>query len=102
MKEDWDQRRRLKVPTLAEMTKAETEEREIVACSGKRYGPLIYLKLACRNGDIGTVTLSTVGKGLLVTALTALLSPEELSQPGFLAEVQRTDNGCEVQAGSEP
>ena len=87
---------RLPVPTLAELNRACEEGREVVACSGLRYGPLTALSIACRNGDTATLSLNANAGHVLVQALIALF-PE--AQATGAARVKRTDTGCEVQVG---
>jgi len=90
---------RLPVPTLEELNEASASEREIVACSGLRYGPLIALKLACHNGDTATVCLDTVGRFYLLEALKALIPQGDQSPPASPVKVRGTPEGVEIQVG---
>jgi len=64
---------RVPVPTDSEFREAIDLDREIVACSAKRFGPLIALKVAFHNGDTSTVSVSTAGGFHLLRALKAIV-----------------------------
>ena len=60
---------RVPIPTRAEIDKSEAQSREIVACSGVRLGPPIYMKFAFNNGDSSTASLGPTGAHHLLSAL---------------------------------
>lgn len=64
---------RVPIPTDEDLRGAISLDRVIVACSGKRYGPLIVLTVALHNGDISTVALDVAGGFRLLRALKALI-----------------------------
>jgi hypothetical protein len=87
---------RLAVPTIGDLMKADEQEREVVACSGLRFGPLTALTIALHNGDTATVCLNDIGSVVLLDALRALFPN---STPTSAALVKETANGIEVQVG---
>lgn len=89
---------RLPVPTVAELSNAAAEGREIVACSGLRHGPLRALRIGCHNNDIATVALNEHAALCLFAALKALF-PNIESAPASPAKVRPTENGTEVECG---
>jgi hypothetical protein len=84
------------VPTKEDITAAVSQEREIVACSAVRYGPLIALSIALHNGDTATVILEPVGRHNLLSALKALVPDLESI---VAAPVTNGDLGPQVQTG---
>ena len=89
---------RLAVPTREELSDAFSVGREIVACSGQRYGPLIAVSIACRNGDTAILSLNEFGALCLFDVLKVLF-PAIQGAPASPATVHETATGVEVQAG---
>lgn len=87
---------KLPVPTLEEFVQAGSEGREVVACSGARFGPLIALNIALRNGDTAILRLDTVGRYCLLSALKALIPDNESVRAAPAKEMR---DGVAVQVG---
>jgi hypothetical protein len=89
---------RLPIPTEAELAEAISLDREVVACSGKRFGSLIAVTVAFHNGDISTVSLDEHAALCLFAALKALFPAIE-SASASPARIRETESGVEVQCG---
>lgn len=89
---------RVPIPTTADLSEAISLDREIVACSGKRFGPLIALTVAFHNADKSTVCLNEYAALCLLGALKALFPGIE-SSPASPARVRGTEGDVEVQCG---
>jgi hypothetical protein len=90
------QGQRVPIPTQDEIAEAEALGREIVACSAVTFGPLKYMKVAFRNGDISTVSLGMLGGYRLLRALKTIVP--DTPQVG-VAHATETENGLQLQEG---
>jgi hypothetical protein len=86
------------IPTQEELKFAITEEHEIVACSGIRYGQETALNIAFHNGDKSVVLLNEYAALCLFDALKALF-PGIVTPNASPAKVRKTEHGIEVQCG---
>jgi hypothetical protein len=87
---------RVPLPTRAEMREAVEQDREVVACSGVKDGPQIFLKVAFHNGDISTVYLGPTGSLRLLMALKALVPDGPIISA---SQTTKTETGFTVQEG---
>jgi hypothetical protein len=69
---------RVPYPTQDEINEAALQDNSVQACSGIRYGQLIVLKVAFRNGNISTVYSDRLGVRNLLAVLKALIPNSEL------------------------
>jgi hypothetical protein len=60
------------IPTKKDLEETIAGDREIVACSGLRYGPLTALTMCLHNGGAAMVCLNDIGSMVLLEALRAL------------------------------
>jgi hypothetical protein len=89
---------RVPIPTTDEIADVILEDREIVAVSAVKYGPLIYMKFAFHNGDISTAALGPNGQLRLIEALKVLL-PEHAESPAAGVIKLETERGFVIQSG---
>jgi hypothetical protein len=87
---------RLSIPTESQLAEQIEEGREIVACSGARFGPLSALSIVCHNADIATLGLDEYAAGCLVGVLKALFPDSEKVRATVVTEGV---NGVQAQAG---
>lgn len=87
---------RVPLPTRPEIDEANALDREIVACSAVKLGPLIYMKVAFHSGDISTVNLGTNGGYRLLRALKALVPDTEHTG---VAQMTDGEFGLQLQEG---
>jgi hypothetical protein len=91
---------RLPIPTEDEFEKAVVSESEIVACSGRREGPLAALCMALNSGHTATVCVDELSAVQLVAALKALF-PGCDTPPASPAVLTEIENGIGVQVGHQ-
>lgn len=91
---------RLPFPTHDEFQNAVVSELEIVACSGRREGPLGALCMALNSGHTATVCVDVLSAVTLVATLKAMF-PGCDTPPASPAIVTQVENGIGVQAGHQ-
>jgi hypothetical protein len=84
------------LPTKSEIDEAHALDREVVACSAVRYGPMTYMKVAFHNGDTSTVWLGSNGAFRLLRALKAIVPDTPHVGASLLSEIE---NGHSLQEG---
>jgi hypothetical protein len=91
---------RLPIPTHDEFQKAVLGDCEIVACAGRREGPLGALCMALNSGHTATVCVDLLSAVTIVATLKKMF-PEcdkPMASPAIVTEVE---NGIGVQAGHQ-
>jgi hypothetical protein len=91
---------RLPIPTVEELQQAIIAENQIVACAGRRQGPLAVMTLALNTMEKATVCVDTLSAVILVATLKELF-PGCDTPPGSPAIVTRTGAEITVQAGHQ-
>lgn len=91
---------RLPIPTQEEFKRVVVGESEIVACSGRRKGPLGALCMALNRGHTATVCVDELSAVILVATLKAMF-PGCDKPVASLAIVTQIENGIGVQAGHQ-
>lgn len=91
---------RLPIPTHDEFAKVVVEDSVIVACAGRREGPLAALCMALETGYTATVCVNTLSAVQLVATLKAMF-PGCDTPPASPAIVTQIENGIGVQAGHQ-
>lgn len=73
--------KRVKVPfpTKEEMADIVTRNHEVTGFSAYNHGPLLFLKLACDNGDIAMVSMSAIVADYMLRHLQIVLQGAESS-----------------------
>jgi hypothetical protein len=91
---------RIPIPTHDEFQKAVVSESELVACSGRREGPLAALCMALNSGHTATVCVDVLGAVNLVATLKVLFPgcDTPTASPAILTQIE---NGIGVQAGHQ-
>ena len=91
---------RLPIPTQDEFQQAVLNDSEIVACSGRKEGPLAALCVALNTGATATVSVDELGAVYLVATLKALFPgcDTPTASPAVLTPIE---NGIGVQAGHQ-
>jgi hypothetical protein len=94
------QGRRLPIPTHDEFQKAVVGELEIVACAGRREGPLGALCMALNSGHTATVCIDTLSAVRLVATLKVMFPgcDTPAASPTIATAIE---NGIGVQAGHQ-
>lgn len=87
---------RVPFPTNPEIEEANEKDREIVACSAVKLGPLTYMKVGFHNGDTSTVYLGIDGAVHMLRALKALVP--DTPHIG-VAQMTTGDRGRQLQEG---
>jgi hypothetical protein len=89
----------LPIPTLEDLKSAIAEEREMVACSALKHGPLAAVTLALDSGATATVCLDELGAHYLSEALKHLFPAVASTPPASPVKVAKTDDGFGIQVG---